>query len=40
VNVQVPQNLNGAARQALESFRDATAGEDPREDLLRRARQT
>src|SRR5215813_981094 len=40
VTVQVPQNLNGAARQALESFRDATAGEDPREDLLRRARQT
>src|SRR5258707_2954652 len=40
VNVQVPQNLNGAARQALESFRDATAGEDPREDLLRRSRQT
>src|SRR6266487_3571311 len=39
VNVQVPQNLNGAARQALESFRDATAGEDPREGLLRRARQ-
>ena len=40
VNVQVPQNINGAAKQALESFRDATAGEDPREDLLRRARQT
>jgi len=40
VNVQVPQNLKGAAKQALESFRDATAGEDPREDLLRRARQT
>jgi len=40
VNVQVPQNLNSSARQALESFRDATAGEDPREDLLRRARQT
>ena len=40
VIVQVPQNLNGGARQALESFRDATAGEDPREDLLRRARQT
>jgi molecular chaperone DnaJ len=38
VAVQVPQNLNGAARQALESLRDATAGEDPREDLLRRAR--
>jgi molecular chaperone DnaJ len=40
VNVQVPQNMNSAARQALESFRDATAGEDPRDDLLRRARQT
>jgi len=40
VTVQVPQNLNSGARQALESFRDATAGEDPREDLLRRARQT
>jgi molecular chaperone DnaJ len=40
VHVQVPQNLNSPARQALESFRDATAGEDPREDLLRRARQT
>jgi len=40
VAVQVPQNLNGSARQALESFRDATAGEDPREELLRRARQT
>jgi molecular chaperone DnaJ len=39
VNVQVPQNLNSSARQALESFRDATAGEDPREELLRRARQ-
>jgi len=40
VAVQVPQKLNGAARQALEGFRDATAGEDPRDDLLRRARQT
>ena len=40
VSVQVPQKLNGSARQALETFRDATAGEDPREDLLRRARQT
>jgi molecular chaperone DnaJ len=39
VAVQVPQNLNSAARQALESFREATAGEDAREDLLRRARQ-
>jgi molecular chaperone DnaJ len=40
VAVQVPQKLGGAARQALEEFRDATAGEDPRDDLLRRARQT
>jgi molecular chaperone DnaJ len=39
VAVQVPQNLNGQARQALTDFREATAGEDPREELLRRARQ-
>ena len=39
VAVQVPQNLNGPAREALTAFREATAGEDPREDLLRRARQ-
>jgi molecular chaperone DnaJ len=40
VTVQVPQKLNAAARKALQEYRDATAGEDPREDLLRRARQT
>jgi molecular chaperone DnaJ len=40
VAVQVPQKLNSTARQSLESFRDATAGEDPRDDLLRRAKQT
>jgi molecular chaperone DnaJ len=40
VAVQVPQNLNGTARQTLERFRDETAGEDPREELLRRAKQT
>jgi molecular chaperone DnaJ len=40
VSVQVPQKLNSPAKEALETFRDATAGEDPREDLLRRARQT
>jgi molecular chaperone DnaJ len=39
VAVQVPDTLNPAAREALGSFREATAGEDPREDLLRRARQ-
>jgi molecular chaperone DnaJ len=40
VSVQVPQNLNGKAREALTAFKDATAGEDPREEILRRARQT
>ena len=38
VQVQVPQQLNGKARQTLESFREATAGEDPRDDLLQRAK--
>jgi molecular chaperone DnaJ len=39
VSVQVPQKLTGPAREALYSFRDATAGEDPREALLQRAKQ-
>jgi molecular chaperone DnaJ len=38
VQVQVPQNVNGQARKALEDFREATAGQDPRDDLLQRAR--
>jgi molecular chaperone DnaJ len=38
VTVQVPQHVNGQARKALEDFREATAGQDPREDLLQRAR--
>ncbi|MGD0375494.1 MAG: molecular chaperone DnaJ [Streptosporangiaceae bacterium] len=37
VNVQVPQNINGTAKQALETFKQATAGPDPRDELLRRA---
>ena len=37
VTVQVPQDLNDKARDALETFRDATAGPDPRADLLRNA---
>jgi molecular chaperone DnaJ len=37
VSVQVPQNINGQAREALETFRQATAGQDPRDELLRRA---
>src|SRR6478752_7796945 len=40
VSVQVPQKLTGPAREALYSFREATAGQDPREDLLQRARST
>jgi len=39
VSVQVPNTLSSPARDALGAFREATAGEDPREDLLRRARQ-
>ena len=38
VDVQVPQNVDGQAREALETFRDATAGPDPRDELLRKAR--
>jgi molecular chaperone DnaJ len=38
VQVQVPQQVNGQARKALEDFREATAGQDPRDDLLQRAR--
>jgi molecular chaperone DnaJ len=39
VEVTVPQELNNKARSALEDLRIATAGPDPREELLRRARQ-
>jgi molecular chaperone DnaJ len=39
VQVQVPQSLTGQAREALETFRDATAGEDLRDQILQRARQ-
>jgi molecular chaperone DnaJ len=37
VAVQVPQQLTDKARDALEKFRDATAGADMRADLLRDA---
>jgi molecular chaperone DnaJ len=40
VTVEVPQKLNSSAKEALKTFRDATAGDDPREELLRRARET
>jgi len=39
VEVTVPQDLNSKARSALEDLRIATSGSDPREELLRRARQ-
>ena len=39
VQVAVPQQVNGAAREALEAYRDATAGEDPRADLSSRRRR-
>jgi molecular chaperone DnaJ len=37
VNVQVPPELGDKARDALEQFRDVTAGPDPRAELLRQA---
>lgn len=39
VEVTVPHDLNSKARSALEDLRIATAGADPREELLRRAKQ-
>ena len=38
LQVAVPKRVDGAAREALEAFRDATKAEDPRADLLARAR--
>jgi len=37
VNVQVPHELGDKARDALENFRNATAGPDPRAEVLRQA---
>ena len=39
VEVAVPLNLSGAAKEALEAYRAATAGHDPRADLMARAAQ-
>src|SRR5580693_7103399 len=39
VDVTVPQKLNSKARSAIEDLREATAGADPREDLLERAKE-
>jgi len=37
--VTVPKDLNSKARSAIEELREATAGQDPREDLLERAKE-
>src|ERR1700760_3945209 len=39
VEVMVPKDLNSKARSAIEELREATAGQDPREELLARARE-
>jgi len=38
VDVQVPTQLTDTARDALEKFKEASAGEDPRDELLRKGR--
>jgi molecular chaperone DnaJ len=39
IQVAVPQRLSGAARDAVEEFARATAGEDPRVEMAARARE-
>jgi molecular chaperone DnaJ len=39
VEVLVPKNVTSKGRKALEELREATAGEDPREELLQRAKE-
>ena len=34
VEVGVPQRVDGSAKESLEAYRDATAGDDPRADLF------
>ncbi|CAL9480273.1 Chaperone protein DnaJ 1 [Streptomyces sp. enrichment culture] len=38
VEVSVPEDLSGKARDALEAYREATAGEDPRAELFQAAK--
>jgi molecular chaperone DnaJ len=38
VDVQVPKDLTDQAREALQTFRDATAGPDPRDEIIRKAK--
>jgi molecular chaperone DnaJ len=39
VQVAVPQRVDGAAREAVEAFRDATKDDDPREELFAKLRE-
>jgi molecular chaperone DnaJ len=39
VSVTVPQKLDGAAREAVEAYAAATAGNDPREGLMAQAKE-
>jgi molecular chaperone DnaJ len=39
VDVAVPDELNSKAKSAIEKLREATAGQDPREELLERAKE-
>jgi molecular chaperone DnaJ len=38
VEVSVPKDVTGKARDALEAYREATAGEDPRAELFQAAK--
>jgi molecular chaperone DnaJ len=40
VEVQVPQRVDGKAKESLEAFAEATSGDDVRADLLRRAAES
>jgi molecular chaperone DnaJ len=40
VEVAVPDKLSNKAKDAIENLREATAGQDPREELLERAKET
>jgi molecular chaperone DnaJ len=40
VDVAVPDKLSSKAKDAIENLREATAGQDPREELLERAKET
>jgi molecular chaperone DnaJ len=39
VSVTVPQKLDGAAREAVEAYAAATAGDDPRQGLMAQAKE-